>query len=140
MLVIIGDFIAFVIAIILTLIIASVPVWIAGKFVSKRSTFGQAMAATLLSIIIFYIFFFVFSLFTPFIGMIFGFIGSLWVFKEVYRIGWIDSLALAIIAIFIAVVISLLLGVFLFPVIHIGMIHGHFVGSPYLKNQIGIII
>ncbi|KAA8922734.1 MAG: hypothetical protein F6Q11_03490 [Thermoplasma sp.] len=139
MLVIIGDFIAFVIAIVLTLIIASVPVWIAGKLVSRRSTFGQAMAATLLSIIIFYVFFFIFSLFTPFIGIIFGFIGSLWVFKEVYGIGWIDSLALAIIAIFIAVVISLLLGVFLFPIIHIGMIHGHFVGSPYIRTQMGII-
>ncbi|PYB69052.1 hypothetical protein DMB44_00825 [Thermoplasma sp. Kam2015] len=138
MLLIIGDFIAFVIAIVITLIIASVPVWLAGKIVSRRSTFGQAMAATLLSLIIFYIFFFIFSLFTPFIGVIFGFIGSLWVFKEVYSIGWIDALSLAIIAIFIAVIISLLLGVFLFPVIHIGIIRGHFIGSPFIRGQLWI--
>ncbi|BAB59377.1 TVG0245034 [Thermoplasma volcanium GSS1] len=125
MFIIIGDLIAFVISVLVTLIIASVPVWVAAKIVAKRSTFGQAVAATLLSLIIFFILLFVFSIFTPFIGGIFGFIGALWVFRKVYNIGWVDSLALTIIAIFIAIMIYIILGAFLFPVIHTSMIHEH---------------
>ncbi len=116
--------ISFIISILVVWIVASIPLWLASKvIVGKRSSMGQALASMMLASIVFFIYFFLFSFFTPVVGGLIGFIGVLGVFKSVYRIGWLESFYLAIIAVFMAVVIFFILNLILFVPLHIPPLH-----------------
>lgn len=100
-------------------IIVSIPVYIAGKIVTAgKSTFAEAMVATLFGPIVFII---VLTVVDFFLGEIIGtsafiwayilaFIAWLWVYKASFHTGWLRALALAIIAVIVFVVLSIILG------------------------------
>ncbi|WP_278465146.1 hypothetical protein [Saccharolobus islandicus] len=101
----IGAIIAFIIA----WIVISIPTWLAGKVVAPRTTtFGRAMLATLIGV--YAIFTALFSLISPIIGVIIGFIAFLGVYKVVFNTGWIQALGIAILAIIVAIIILFILG------------------------------
>ncbi|MCH4815938.1 MAG: hypothetical protein QXY87_12045 [Saccharolobus sp.] len=103
----IGAIIAFIIA----WIVISIPTWLAGKVVAPRTTtFGRAMLATLIGVIVYAIFTALFSLISPIIGVIIGFIAFLGVYKVVFNTGWVQALGIAILAIIVAIIILFILG------------------------------
>jgi len=110
---IIGEIIGFILA----WIIASIPVWLASKAVSRHSSFPRAMLATLGGIIIFAI---IVGIFTAIgiaiglpilgtLGLLFGFIGVLGVFKALFDTGWGGAFLIAILAFVIVIIIDLIL-------------------------------
>ena len=103
-------------------IIVSIPAWIAGKVVTKgKATFGRAMLATLLGPIIYIIALVVLDLF---LGGLFGSIGYIvafvlafvawvWVYKAVFKTGWLGGLAIAILALIVFIVLLIIIGILL---------------------------
>jgi len=109
----VGEIIGFIIG----WIIASIPVWLASKAVSRHSSFPRAMLATLGGIIVFAI---ILAIFTAIglavglpilgtLGLLFGFIGVLGVFKALFDTGWGGAFLIAILAFVILVIIDLIL-------------------------------
>ena len=98
-------------------IIASIPVWLASKLFSNESSFPRAMAATLLSIIVFGVIVFIFAFISAIIGIpillllgiVLGFIGVLAVYKALFDVGWLGALGIAFVAFIISIIISLIL-------------------------------
>ena len=98
-------------------IIASIPVWLASKLFSNESSFPRAMAATLLSIIVFAVIVFIFVFISAIIGIpilsllgiVLGFIGVLAVYKAIFDVGWLGALGIAFVAFIISIIISLIL-------------------------------
>ena len=98
-------------------IIASIPVWLASKLFSNESSFPRAMAATLLSIIVFGVIVFIFAFISVIIGIptlsllgiVLGFIGVLAVYKAIFDVGWLGALGIAFVAFIISIIISLIL-------------------------------
>ncbi|MDT7876578.1 MAG: hypothetical protein RXQ80_07235 [Sulfolobaceae archaeon] len=98
-------------------IIASIPVWLASKLFSNESSFPRAMAATLLSIIVFAVIVFIFAFISAIIGIpilsllgiVLGFIGVLAVYKALFDVGWLGALGIAFVAFIISIIISLIL-------------------------------
>jgi len=98
-------------------IIASIPVWLASKLFSNESSFPRAMAATLLSIIVFAVIVFIFAFISAIIGIpilsllgiVLGFIGVLAVYKAIFDVGWLGALGIAFVAFIISIIISLIL-------------------------------
>jgi hypothetical protein len=98
-------------------IIASIPVWLASKLFSNESSFPRAMAATLLSIIVFAVVVFIFAFISAIIGIpilsllgiVLGFIGVLAVYKALFDVGWLGALGIAFVAFIISIIISLIL-------------------------------
>ncbi|BFH74160.1 hypothetical protein SJAV_21040 [Sulfurisphaera javensis] len=114
----IGGILGIIIGFIIGWIIASIPVWLASKIVSRHSSFGRAMLATLAGYIVFII---VVGIFTgisallgrPIIGIfgiIIAFIALLGVFKILFETGWGGAFLIAILSIIIAFVIAFILG------------------------------
>jgi len=107
---------AIIIGLIVLWIIVSIPVYLAGKVVTGgRSTLGEAMAATVLGPIIYFIVSTGVSFFLKGIlggaantlGYILAFIAWIWVYKRTFRTGWLGGLAIAILAVIVFVVIGL---------------------------------
>jgi len=103
-------------------IIVSIPVYIAGKIVTAdESTLGDAMVATLFGPITYAITLFVVDFFLgALIGsgayiwaLVLAFIAWVWVFKASFKTTWLGALAIAILAILVFAVISILFGTFL---------------------------
>ncbi|MGC8608714.1 MAG: hypothetical protein ACP5UV_02460 [Thermoplasmata archaeon] len=125
------SFISFIISILVVWIIASVPVWFAAKIiVGKNSSFGQALATTLLGSIVFFVFFYIFSFliiatggFLGFLGGLIGFIAVISVFKGVYNTGWVGAFLLALVSVVLAVIIFFILSAFLFLPLRIEPVH-----------------
>ncbi|WP_246263789.1 hypothetical protein [Metallosphaera tengchongensis] len=103
--------IIFIISIIITWIIASVPVWLSAKLFSSKASLGKAMVATLVGLIAFFVLDRVISPFSHFIALIIGFLAVLWVFKTVFDVGWLSSLGITIVAFIITIVILVILAV-----------------------------
>ena len=108
------------IVLIILWILVSIPVYLAGKAVAGRSaTFGEAMLATLLGPIVYAITLAVVDfLLGVFIGsvafifaLILAFIAWVWVFKASFRTSWFGGLAIAILAIVIFFILSVILNV-----------------------------
>lgn len=106
------------IALVIVWVIASIPVYIAGKLVTRgRATFGAAMGATLGGIIVYSLVvlgvtFFLGALIGPSAyiwGVILGFIAFLAVYRALFDTGWLGAIAIAIVAVVVAVVLSALL-------------------------------
>jgi len=113
----IPDIVGVIVGFLIAWIIISIPVWLASKLFSSESSFPRAMAASLLSIIVFAIIVAIFAFIAlvvnnPFvlpIGFIVGFIGILGVYKAIFDVGWLGALGIAILAFIISVVIDLIL-------------------------------
>lgn len=114
--------IAVIIGLVLLWVIVSIPVYLAGKTVTGgRSTFGEAMAATVLGPIVYFIVLAGVSLFLEGIlgggastlGYILAFLAWIWVYKHTFKTGWLEGLAIAILAVVVFVIFSLVVGALL---------------------------
>ncbi|MGD0160383.1 MAG: hypothetical protein ABSB89_08805 [Candidatus Bathyarchaeia archaeon] len=114
--------IAIIIGLVILWIIVSIPAYLAGKIVTGgRSTLGEAMAATLLGPIIYFIVVVGVSFFLKGIiggaayalGYILAFVAWVWVYKHTFRTGWLGGLAIAIVAILVFLLFGLVVGAIL---------------------------
>jgi hypothetical protein len=109
----------FIVGLIITWIIVSIPVYIAGKIVTAgKSTLGDAMISTLFGPIVYAItLFLVDFLLGALIGsgaiivaLILALIAWIWVFKSSFKTGWLGAIAIALLAVLVFAAISLILG------------------------------
>jgi len=114
--------VAIIIGLIVLWIIVSIPVYLAGKVVTGgRSTFGEAMVATVLGPIVYFIVlagvrFFLEGLLggaASTLGYILAFIAWIWVYKRTFRTGWLGGLAIAILAVLVFVIFGLIVNALL---------------------------
>ncbi|MEM3530411.1 MAG: hypothetical protein QXD42_01255 [Nitrososphaerales archaeon] len=101
-------------------IIASIPVYIAAKIIKGgKATFGQAMLATLLGPIIFAFVRIASIFFLEFLGisqsallaLIIAFIFWLWVYKASFNTGWLQAFGIALLAIAVLIILSLIISI-----------------------------
>ncbi|HML03870.1 MAG TPA: hypothetical protein VK487_10945 [Candidatus Bathyarchaeia archaeon] len=109
------DLLIIVIALIILWVIISIPAYIAGKIVTAgKSTFGEAMLATLFGPIVYAIVLLGVSFFLGTIigsaayvlALILALIAWVWVYKATFRTGWLGGIAIAILAFIIFVIIG----------------------------------
>jgi hypothetical protein len=112
----------FAVGLVVIWIIVSIPVYIAGKVVTKgESSLGDAMVATLFGPIVYIVTLFVVNFFlntligpnSYFLALILAFIAWLAVFKSSFKTGWLGALAIAILAIIVLAVITWIFGALL---------------------------
>jgi len=108
-----------IIGLIILWIVVSIPVWIAGKAITGgKGTFGEAMLATLFGPIVYVVTLIIVDFFLGsfigssayLIGLILAFIAWIWVYKASFKTGWLGGIAIAILAVIIFAVISIVLG------------------------------
>lgn len=108
-----------IIGLIILWIIVSIPVWLAGKAVTGgKATFGEAMIATLFGPIVYAITLVVVDFLLGatigsagyIIALILAFIGWIWVYKASFKTSWLGGIAIAILAVIIFAVISIVFG------------------------------
>ena len=108
-----------IIGLIILWIVVSIPVWIAGKAITGgKGTFGEAMLATLFGPIVYVVTLILVDFFLGsfigssayLIGLILAFIAWIWVYKASFKTGWLGGIAIAILAVIIFAVISIVLG------------------------------
>ena len=108
------------IGLIILWIIVSIPVWLAGKaFTGGKATFGDAMLATLAGPIVYFIVSFLVGYFLSallgavafVVGYLLALVAWIWVFKASFRTGWLQAIAIAILAWVIFIVLSIVVGV-----------------------------
>jgi hypothetical protein len=108
-----------IIGLIIVWIIISIPAWLAGKAITGgKSTFGDAMVATLFGPIVYVLVLVVVDFFLGaligswafILALLLAFIGWIWVYKSSFKTGWLGGLGIAILAIVIFAVISVILG------------------------------
>ena len=113
------DVLVAIIGLVILWIFISIPAWLAGKAITGgKSTFGDAMVATLVGPIVYFVVliavdFFLGTLIGPgafIIALILAFIGWIWVYKSSFGTGWLGGLGIAILSIIVFAVISLILG------------------------------
>lgn len=109
------DLLILVIALIILWVIISIPAYIAGKIVTAgKSTFGEAMLATLFGPIVYAIVLLGVSFFLGtvigsaayILALILALIAWVWVYKATFRTGWLGGIAIAILAFIIFVIIG----------------------------------
>jgi hypothetical protein len=114
--------IAIIIGLVILWIIVSIPVYLAGKIVTGgRSTFGEAMAATVLGPIVYFIVLTGVGFFLEGIlggaasamGYILAFLAWIWVYKHAFKTGWLGGLAIAILAVVVFVIFGQVVGALL---------------------------
>ena len=116
-----------IIGLIILWIIVSIPAYLAGKVVTGgRSTFGEAMIATLFGPIVYIITLFVVDFLLGAItgtsiayvlALILAFIAWVWVYKASFRTSWLGGLAIAILVIIAFWILSIILGFLFGPII-----------------------
>ena len=108
-----------IIGLIILWIVVSIPVWLAGKAVTAgKSTFGDALLATLAGPIVYFVVVLVVGFFLGeligssalVIGYILALIAWIWVFKASFQTGWLRAILIAILAWVIFVVLSVIVG------------------------------
>lgn len=116
------DLLLIVVGLIILWVIVSIPVYIAGKIVtSGEATLGDAMVATLFGPIVYAVTLFAVDYFLGgLIGggayvwaLVLAFIAWVWVFKASFKTTWLGALAIAVVAILVFAVLSLLFGALL---------------------------
>ncbi len=109
-----------IVGLIIVWIVVSIPVWLAGKAVTGgKATFGEAMIATLFGPIVYAITLIIVDFFLGtligstayIIALILAFVAWIWVYKASFKTGWLGGIAVAILAVIIFTVISILFGV-----------------------------
>jgi hypothetical protein len=108
-----------IVGLIILWIVVSIPVWLAGKAVTGgKATFGDAMIATLFGPIVYAITLIIVDYFLGaligstayIIALILAFIAWIWVYKASFKTGWLGGIAIAILAVIIFTVISIIFG------------------------------
>jgi hypothetical protein len=122
------DLLIIVIGLVIVWIIVSIPVYVAGKIVtSGKSTFGEAMLATLFGPIVYGI---VLVVVDFFLGAIIGSGAYIWafilaliawigVYKSTFRTGWLGAIAIGILAAIIFLILGIIIVALFDVVIHI---------------------
>ena len=111
----VGAIIIALIVLIILWFITSIPVYIAGKMVAGRNaTVGRAMGATLVGPIVFTIVLVLARILLGSFGgvilaLILAFFAWLWVYKEMFRTGWLGALGIAILSVITTVIIIVIL-------------------------------
>jgi hypothetical protein len=113
-----------IIGLIILWIIVSIPAYLAGKVVTGgRSTFGEAMVATLFGPIVYAVTLFVVDFFLAaligggiayVLALILAFIAWIWVYKASFRTSWLGGLGIAILTVIVFWILSIILS-HLFP-------------------------
>jgi hypothetical protein len=112
------DLLLIIIGLVILWIIVSIPVYIAGKVVTAgKSTFGEAMFATLFGPIVYAIVLVGTSFFLGAIigsgayilALILALIAWIGLYKSTFRTGWLGAIAIAILAAIIFVIIGLII-------------------------------
>ena len=113
------DLVVTVIGLIILWIVISIPAWLAGKAITHgKSTFGDAMIATLVGPIVYFVIliavdFFLGTLISSgafVIALILAFVAWIWVYKSSFGTSWLGGLGIAVLAAVIFAVISVILG------------------------------
>ena len=108
-----------IIGLIILWIIVSIPVWLSGKaIIGGKATFGEAMIATLFGPIVYAVTLIIVDYFLGaligstayIIALVLAFISWIWVYKASFKTGWLGGIAIAILAVIIFAVISIILG------------------------------
>jgi hypothetical protein len=108
----------YIIGLLVLWVIVSVPVYFAGKVVKQgRASFGEAMAATLGGVVVYYIVFFVVSIAlgavigssAGAIALVLGFLAWLAVFRGSFHTSWFGAVGIVVLAWIILTVIDLIL-------------------------------
>ncbi|BBD73863.1 hypothetical protein HS1genome_2252 [Sulfodiicoccus acidiphilus] len=103
-------------------LVASIPVWVGAKLFSASASIGKAMVATLVALIVFFLLVTITSPLLSTFSLVVGFLGVLLVFKAIFSVGWGGALGIAFFATLVAFALVFLLGlmsVFLHPsIIH----------------------
>jgi hypothetical protein len=108
-----------VIGLIILWIVVSIPAWLAGKAITGgKSTFGDAMVATLFGPIVYIVVVVVVDYFLGavigsgayIIALLLAFIAWIWVYKESFGTGWLGGIGIAILAVVVFAVMSVILG------------------------------
>jgi hypothetical protein len=113
------NLVALIIGLVIVWIIVSIPAYLAGKVVTAgRSTFGEAMLATLFGAIVYAVTLFVVDFFLKAIigapayvfALILAFIAWIWVFKASFRTGWLGGFGIAVLSVIVFYILSLIVG------------------------------
>jgi hypothetical protein len=108
-----------IVGLIILWIVVSIPVWLAGKAVTGgKATFGDAMIATLFGPIVYAVTLILVDFFLGaligsaayIIALILAFVAWIWVYKASFKTGWLGGIAIAILAVIIFAVISIVFG------------------------------
>jgi hypothetical protein len=103
-----------------------IPVWIAAKAITGgKASIGSAMAATVLGPIVYALVlivssFFLSALIGEFSGtlaLILAFLAWLYIYKSIFKTGWLGALGIAILAVLVFIIISIIISIlFAFPI------------------------
>jgi hypothetical protein len=113
------NLVSLIIGLVILWIIVSIPAYLAGKIVTAgRSTFGEAMLATLFGPIVYAVTLFVVNTFLETIiggvaftlAFILAFIAWVWVFKASFRTGWLAGLGIAILTLIVFTILEIIVG------------------------------
>ena len=108
-----------VVGLVILWIVISIPAWLAGKAITGgESTFGDAMVATLFGPIVYAVTLIVVDYFLGaligsgafIIALLLAFIAWIWVYKSSFGTGWLGGIGIAILAIVVFAVMSVILG------------------------------
>jgi hypothetical protein len=100
-------------------IVISIPAWLAGKAITGgKSTFGDAMVATLVGPIVYFVILIAVDFFLGtvigsgafIIALILAFIAWIWVYKSSFGTSWLGGLGIAILSIIIFAILSVIIG------------------------------
>jgi hypothetical protein len=114
-----ADLVVTIVGLIILWVVISIPAWLAGKAVTGgKSTFGDAMVATLVGPIVYIVILVVVDFFLGaligsaafIIALILAFIAWIWVYKESFDTSWLGGLGIAVLAVIILAVASVILG------------------------------
>ncbi len=106
-------------ALLIVWVLASIPVYLAAKaFTGGRASLAGAMAATLLGALIYplvawigaILFWAIFGAGSQLLGSMVALLALLWVYKSVFKVGWLQALGVALLAVAIMTVIMILIG------------------------------
>jgi hypothetical protein len=100
-------------------IVISVPAWMAGKAITGgKSTFGDSMVATLFGPIVYVVTLIAVDFFLGkvigsgafVIALLLAFIAWIWVYKSSFGTGWLGGIGIALLAVLVFAVLSVILG------------------------------
>ena len=115
-----ADVLVTIIGLVILWVVISIPAWLAGKAITGgKSTFGDAMVATLVGPIVYFVILVVVDFFLGtligsgayIIALILAFVAWIWVYKSSFGTGWLGGLGIAVLSIIIFAVMSLIFGV-----------------------------
>lgn len=113
------DLLMTIIGLVIVWIIISIPAWLAGKAITGgKSTFGDAMVATLVGPIVYFVIlvavdFFLGALIGPaafIFALILAFLAWIWVYKSSFGTSWLGGFGIAILSVVIFAIMSVILG------------------------------